>query len=556
MNKIMRMADVELRKKEDRDMSVEGIACVFDTETDIGGWFFEKIDKHAFDDCDMSDVYCLFNHDDNYPLARTLNGSLKLSVDDKGLHQEADIISTSIGNDVYKMVRENLINKMSFAFTIDADGGEEWSIDEDGYEHRVIKKINKLYDVSLVTYPSYSTTEAFARNVGSLDELAKKHIEERNMNEEVIVEATPEVAPIEENCAMNEENSVDVAEVVETKEEAVVEEAPVEETKEEIKEEKEERKEMNTNFEVKEVREMPYNSTPEYRSAWIKAIVGKGDADLNAIKEARGLTTASATLVPTYIADKVQHTWERNRLLNEVSIIFSTAKLSFPVETANSGAVFHTEGAEAPVEESITLVDKLLQPMTAKKWISITDELINGSEEAIMDYIADEVAYYILKLVADSVINGSLVGGKGVEGIVNSSLAEAVTGGALDGTTFYKGLATLIDVEAPVIVMNPTDFYGKVMGLLDTTGRPIFSAIGTEMFVNGCRVILSNAVPTNKAIVGDLSAYKLEMEAREPRLIFDPYTSAREDKVNVIGKLMVGGALVKAHKLAVVSFTA
>ena len=552
MNKLTRFANIELRANEEKEMSVEGLACVFDTETDLG-YFYEKIDSKAFDNCDMTDVYCLFNHDSNFPLARTLNGTLSLNVDNKGLHQVANIISTSQGNDVYKMVRENLITKMSFAFTIDADG-DRWEFDDEGREHRTITKISKLYDVSLVTYPAYDSTEAFARSVGELDEIAQKHLEERKMNEEVIAE----VVPTEENCAMTEENSVEtvVEETAEAKEETVEEFATVEEEPKEEIEEKEEEKRMNTNFEVKEVKEVPYQSTKEYRSAWVKAIVGKGDAELNAIKEARGLATTSATLVPTYIADRVQTTWERNRLLNEVSIIISSAKLSFPIETANSGAVFHTEGAEAPSEEAITLVDKLLQPMTAKKWISITDELINGSEEAILDYIADEVAYYILKLVADSVVNGSLVGGKGVEGIVNSSLADAVSGGALDGTTFYKGLAALVDVENPTIVLNPSDFYGKVMGLLDTTGRPIFSAIGTEMFVNGCRVILSSAVPTNKAIVGDLSAYKLEMEAREPRLIFDPYTSAREDKVNVVGKLMSAGALVKPHKLAVVTFTA
>ena len=173
-----------------------------------------------------------------------------------------------------------------------------------------------------------------------------------------------------------------------------------------------------------------------------------------------------------------------------------------------------------------------------------------------MDYIVDEVTYFILKLVSNSIINGNLSSGKGIEGIVNSSLADMVNAGALDGTTFYKGLATLIDVEAPVVVMNPSDFYGKVMGLLDTTGRPIYSVLGAENFVAGCRVLLSNAVPTNKAIVGDLSAYRLEMEAREPRIIFDPYTSAKEDKVNVVGKLLTAGALVKPHKLAVVSFTA
>lgn len=544
MNKVTRLANIELRSSNEEGRQVEGLAVVFDTETDLG-YFYEKIDRDAFKNCDMSDVYCLFNHDMNYPLARTLNGTLSLSVDDKGLRQVANIIDTTTGNDVYKMVREGLINKMSFAFTIDADG-EEWRQDEDGAEHRTIKSISKLYDVSLVTYPAYSSTDAFARSINVVDDLAKEHLEKRDkMENEVITEVTEEMpTPVEE---VQEEAPQEVTEV---KEEAT------EVAKEEIKEEKEEERKMNTTFEVKEVREMPYNATNEYRSAWLNSVLGRGDRELNAIKEARGLTTASATLVPTYVADKIARSWEKNKLLNEVSIVISSAKLSFPVEKSATGAVFHAEGAEAPNEQVLEIEDVLLQPMTIKKWLSVTTELISGSEEDILDYIAEEIAYYILKLASDSVINGTLASGKGVQGIVNSPLANAVNGGALDGATFYKGLATLVDVDAPVVVMNPTDFYGKVMGLMDTTGRPIFSAIGADMFVNGCRVILSSAVPTNKAIVGDLSAFRLEMEAREPRIIFDPYTSAREDKVNVVGMLMVGGAVAKANKLAVVTFTA
>lgn len=557
---IRHYADIELRAldNEANENKVEGLACVFDKETDLG-YFYEKIDSRAFEGCDMSDCYLLFNHDQNYVLARTLNGSLSLDVTDKGLLQRSTIVSTATGNDIYKLVKDGLINKMSFAFSINRENGEIWETDNDGREHRTITKIDKLYDVSLVTYPAYDSTNAFARSLNELDELAKAHIERKEISMEENKEAliNEEAPVVEENTPVEEvvENVNEEAPVVE-EEAPVVEEAPVEESVEEHEEEKKEVRKMITNFDNVSVNNDAYNSTAEYRSAWVKAVTGRGDAELNAIKEARGLTTASATLVPTYIADKIGTAWENNAILNEVSTIFSTAKLSFPVETATDGANWHAEGGEAVDFENVTLVDKLLQPATIKKALNVTDELLDQSDLAIMDYIVDEISYHILKLVSASIINGSLMGGKGIEGILNSSLADPVNAGALDGTTFYKGLATLIDVEAPVVVMNPSDFYGKVMGLLDTTSRPIYSVLGAEKFVAGCRVILNSAVPSNKAIVGDLSAFRLEMEAKEPRIIFDPYTSAREDKVNVVGKLLTAGALVKPHKLAVVTFTA
>lgn len=177
-NKVTRVYDVELRAKENESREVEGYAVVFNATTDLG-WFTEEIDRNAFDKTDMSNVYLLFNHDENNVLAGTSNGSLRMSIDDKGLFQSSDIVDTTIGEDTLKLVKNGLINKMSFAFTI-ADGGEEWS-ERDGKEHRVIRDIDHLYDVSLVTYPAYSQTSAYARSM--TDELAEEHKRRKEQSE-------------------------------------------------------------------------------------------------------------------------------------------------------------------------------------------------------------------------------------------------------------------------------------------------------------------------------------------------------------------------------------
>lgn len=168
--KIERTADIELRRLEENSNTVEGIAVVFDREADMG-WFTEVIDRHAFDNTDMSDVVLNFNHDNNLLLAGTRNGSLELQVRDDGLFQRGDIIDTTTGRDVMKLVDSGLISKMSFAFTIGRDG-EYWETRDDGREYRRILNIDKLYDVSLVTFPAYPQTSAWTR---SGDELAEKH---------------------------------------------------------------------------------------------------------------------------------------------------------------------------------------------------------------------------------------------------------------------------------------------------------------------------------------------------------------------------------------------
>lgn len=170
MNKITRSADIELRSDNPESRKVEGLAVVFNRDANLG-WFTEEIDPRAFDNADMSDVVLNFNHDDSLLLAGTRNGSLTLDVREDGLFQSADIIDTTQGEDVLKLVRSGLISKMSFSFTI-ADDGEVWE-KRDGKEHRTITGINKLYDVSLVTFPAYPQTSAWARS--NTDELAERH---------------------------------------------------------------------------------------------------------------------------------------------------------------------------------------------------------------------------------------------------------------------------------------------------------------------------------------------------------------------------------------------
>ena len=169
-NKLVRYTTTELRAVADQENTVEGVAVVFNQEADMG-WFDEVIDEHALDGADLSDVVLNFNHDNNLLLAGTRNGSLTLDLRNDGLYQTSKIINTTQGRDVMKLVDSGLISKMSFAFTIARDG-EEWS-ERNGKEFRRITKIDRLYDVSLVTFPAYPQTSAWAR--GNSDELAERH---------------------------------------------------------------------------------------------------------------------------------------------------------------------------------------------------------------------------------------------------------------------------------------------------------------------------------------------------------------------------------------------
>ncbi len=147
--------------------TIVGYAAKFEKWSEpIMGWFREKIDRDAFSECDVTDVIMCFNHNIDSILARTTSGTLTLSTDEEGLRFEFEAPATSLGNDMVELVRRGDISKCSFKFTVEED---EWlyASKENGleYDERTIRKIDKLYDVSLVVYPAYTDTEASLRHL-------------------------------------------------------------------------------------------------------------------------------------------------------------------------------------------------------------------------------------------------------------------------------------------------------------------------------------------------------------------------------------------------------
>lgn len=163
-------ADVRAESGEDSEkMIVEGYAAVYDSETNIGGLFTERIEKGAFDSANLKDVPLKYNHSDNvYILARTRNKSLKLTPDEKGLKIRAEFLDTTDGRDMYKRIKAGLLDKMSFAFSVTPDG-ERWETDDNGFQKRTITKFDRIFDVSVVDTPAYDETEIYARSKAIAD---------------------------------------------------------------------------------------------------------------------------------------------------------------------------------------------------------------------------------------------------------------------------------------------------------------------------------------------------------------------------------------------------
>lgn len=149
-------------RTDDDGIKVSGYAAVFNQEADIGGMFREKLEPGAFADVvGTDDVVFLVNHD-GLPLARTRSGTLKIEEDDKGLRMETTLDSDDpdVQAIVPKMRRGDL-DKMSFAFRA---GVQEWDDTQDP-PLRTIKKVERLYDVSIVNEPAFEGTDIGLRSL-------------------------------------------------------------------------------------------------------------------------------------------------------------------------------------------------------------------------------------------------------------------------------------------------------------------------------------------------------------------------------------------------------
>ena len=137
------------------DYMVEGYASTFDKYkmmTIDGVEYYEQIDRHAFDEADMSDVVFLRDHEGRV-LARTKNDAIKLSIDEHGLHHRTNLGLTGASREMFEDIQAGNYQQMSFSFVVAED-----RYDKDT-KTRIVEKVSKVYDISAVAYPANPFTE-------------------------------------------------------------------------------------------------------------------------------------------------------------------------------------------------------------------------------------------------------------------------------------------------------------------------------------------------------------------------------------------------------------
>lgn len=145
---------------DDGDKIIEGYFAVFNSETELWRGAYEEIAPEAFSETLSNDIRALINHDTSLVLARTKSGTLKLSVDSRGLWGEIRINEKdSQAVDLYERLKRGDVDQCSFGFNVLE---EETDYRDDGTVKWTLRKID-LHEVSVVTFPAYSDTGVTAR---------------------------------------------------------------------------------------------------------------------------------------------------------------------------------------------------------------------------------------------------------------------------------------------------------------------------------------------------------------------------------------------------------
>ena len=249
------------------------------------------------------------------------------------------------------------------------------------------------------------------------------------------------------------------------------EEKMLEETKKEKEEAKEleEKKSIAKEIKVEERKEMKeeVRNSKKYIDAYAEYVKEGLSKDYTMSEEARALLTTNAgtiegssstVAVPDFVYDIVKTAWEREEIVSLVRSISVKGNFQVQFEVSADGAVEHNEGSGEVDEEDLVLGIATLIPKSIKKWISVSDEVLDMKGEAFLNYVYDELTYRIAKKCADilvakiAALPQSLVAND--DGVYDTPSAAKVTLAPAVGTV-ASAYANLSDEATDItIIMN------------------------------------------------------------------------------------------------------
>lgn len=336
----------------------------------------------------------------------------------------------------------------------------------------------------------------------------------------------------------NEETEVkEVIEAEKSEEEArkVAQNLEERDSKEGLKEIKMEEKSMEEKMELR--------NSKKYVDAYAEYVKTGKDEELRSLLTTNASENGSIA-VPDFVYDEVKTAWEKSDILSLVRRNNIKGNLKVQFEISGGAAVIHAEGGDAVAEEELVEGIITLTPVSIKKWISVSDEVMDMRGEAFLRYIYDELTYRIAKKAVDTLIGK--IAALPTSATSSSASANKVVSAPAVGT-IATAIANLSDeAENPVIIMNKLTY-------ADFKAAQYDGNFNVDPF-EGLKVLFNNSLPAYSAangnavyaIVGDLGIGALANfpEGEDITIKVDELSRKKEDLVEILGREYVALGVV------------
>lgn len=280
----------------------------------------------------------------------------------------------------------------------------------------------------------------------------------------------------------------------------------------------------------------------EYQKAFLKYFKTGKDEECRALLSSNA---SGSVPVPELLETEIKNAWENCQIMSLVKKTNYSGNVKVGFEYSATGAVIHTEGTAAPEEEELVWGTVELKAESIKKWITVSDEAIDGTTIDTLGEIYKEVAQRIVEK-AEEIAIGKI-----------TSAPDASTPTAC-GVPKYTAASIAVDT----VTMALAELSGQAKNIHLAMNRRTYAALkatakkanyGVDPF-DGATVVFTDALPAFSAagsgdcylIAGDFG-YGFQANfpgGNDIKMTVDELSLAERDLVKIVGRQYVGMGVV------------
>lgn len=301
----------------------------------------------------------------------------------------------------------------------------------------------------------------------------------------------------------------------------------------------------------KKMADVNFRESLEYGKAFLRGIKTDDYSECRALMTVNGTVgddpLNSATIpVPTFLDNEIKNAWEEYQIAGLVKKTYQKGIVKCVFEVSATGATVHVEGTDAPEQEKIVFGSVELTPANIKKWITVTDEALEGTTIDTIGYLYKELAQKIVEKAEEDIIAN----------IVSAQVATDATHPGVPALSMNPAVDTILSAVALLsgkarnlnLAMNRQSYPAFVKLALDAGyAIDVFDGLKDKIvFTDKLPAFSAASVGNVYAVVGDFGyGYQCNFpNGNDITIKRDDISLSEMDLVKLVGKQYVGHGVV------------